>query len=70
MSQVVATGLWPADSGVGPSQEEDGPQGRGYSSDDPIPLFQTWFLEAINSGIEAPSAMTVATVAFPEASCD
>jgi pyridoxamine 5'-phosphate oxidase len=30
-------------------------------SDDPIALFQTWFQEAIDSGIKEPSAMTVAT---------
>jgi pyridoxamine 5'-phosphate oxidase len=37
---------------------------------DPIALFQTWFAEAIDSGIEEPSAMTVATVdpgGFPDA---
>lgn len=31
-------------------------------SEDPISLFQTWFQEAIDSGIKEPSAMTVATV--------
>ncbi len=31
-------------------------------AENPIPLFQTWFREAIDSGIEEPSAMTVATV--------
>jgi pyridoxamine 5'-phosphate oxidase len=31
-------------------------------ADDPIALFQTWFTEAIDSGIDEPSAMTVATV--------
>ena len=31
-------------------------------ADDPIALFQTWFAEAVDSGIEEPSAMTVATV--------
>ena len=38
-------------------------EGRGESSnaDDPIAIFQTWFAEAIDSGIEEPSAMTVAT---------
>jgi pyridoxamine 5'-phosphate oxidase len=30
--------------------------------DDPIALFQSWFREAIDSGIKEPSAMTVATV--------
>jgi pyridoxamine 5'-phosphate oxidase len=30
--------------------------------DDPITLFQTWFREAVDSGIKEPSAMTVATV--------
>ena len=32
------------------------------SSEDPIALFRTWFQEAIDSEIEEPSAMTVATV--------
>jgi pyridoxamine 5'-phosphate oxidase len=80
MSRVVATGLWPVRLSAVPSQEEDGPQGRGYSSsgladtvhniDDPMALFQTWFAEAIDSGIEEPSAMAVATVdhsGFPDA---
>jgi pyridoxamine 5'-phosphate oxidase len=31
-------------------------------TDDPIALFQSWFREAIDSGIKEPSAMTVATV--------
>jgi pyridoxamine 5'-phosphate oxidase len=31
-------------------------------SDNPIALFETWFAQAIDSGIEEPSAMTVATV--------
>lgn len=31
-------------------------------SEDPIALFQTWFAEATDSGIDDPSAMTVATV--------
>jgi pyridoxamine 5'-phosphate oxidase len=38
--------------------------------DDPIVLFQTWFDEATRSGIEEPSAMTVATVdpsGYPDA---
>jgi len=47
-------------------------EGRGESSnaDDPITLFQTWFAEAIDSGIDEPSAMTVATVdvtGYPDA---
>jgi pyridoxamine 5'-phosphate oxidase len=72
MSEVVATGLWPVRLSAVPSQEEDGPQGRGYSSssladtvpysDAPIALFQTWFREAVDSGMKEPSAMTVATV--------
>lgn len=73
MSRVVATGLWPVRSSAVLSRDEDGPQDPGYSSssvpdtvsdgaDDPIALFQTWFQEAIDSGIEEPSAMTVATV--------
>jgi pyridoxamine 5'-phosphate oxidase len=39
-------------------------EGRGECSDadNPIELFQTWFAEATDSGIEEPSAMTVATV--------
>ena len=38
--------------------------------DDPIALFQTWFREAIDSDINEPSAMAVATVdcdGFPDA---
>lgn len=31
-------------------------------SDDPISLFQTWFREALDLGIEEPSAMALATV--------
>jgi pyridoxamine 5'-phosphate oxidase len=30
--------------------------------DDPVAVFQTWFREAVDSGIKEPSAMTVATV--------
>ena len=37
-------------------------QPQELSSDDPIRLFQTWFQEAIDSGMKEPSAMTVATV--------
>jgi pyridoxamine 5'-phosphate oxidase len=72
MSRLVATGLWPVHLDAVFSHHKDGPQGRGYSSDevsdtvayayDPIALFQTWFAEAIESGIEEPSAMTVATI--------
>jgi pyridoxamine 5'-phosphate oxidase len=39
-------------------------------SDDPIALFQIWFREATDSGIEEPSAMSVATVdpnGYPDA---
>ena len=42
---------------------------RDYK-DDPIALFQTWFREAIESEIEEPSTMTVATVdptGYPDA---
>jgi pyridoxamine 5'-phosphate oxidase len=81
MSRVVATGLWPVRSTAVVSQEESGPQGRGYSNsestdaahhsaDDPIAIFQTWFAEAVDSGIQEPSAMTVATVdanGYPDA---
>jgi pyridoxamine 5'-phosphate oxidase len=31
-------------------------------SENPVAIFQTWFQEAIDAGIEEPSAMTVATV--------
>jgi pyridoxamine 5'-phosphate oxidase len=72
MSRVVATGLWPVRSTAVLSRDEDGPPGLGYSSsgvrntvpcsEDPIALFQTWFAEAVDSRIEEPSAMTVATV--------
>jgi pyridoxamine 5'-phosphate oxidase len=82
MSQPVATGLWPVRSTAVLSKDEDGPQGRGYSSsgligavhhhssNDPIVLFQAWFREAVDSGIKEPSAMTVATVdadGYPDA---
>jgi pyridoxamine 5'-phosphate oxidase len=52
------------ESMVQPSPNPLPSKGRGESSnaDDPIALFQTWFQEAIDSGIEEPSAMTVATV--------
>jgi pyridoxamine 5'-phosphate oxidase len=71
VSEVVATGLWPRLSAV-PSQGEDGAQARGYSgsgladtvslAENPIALFQAWFREAIDSGMQEASAMTVATV--------
>src|ERR1700675_2579445 len=35
---------------------------RRHRGDDPIALFQTWFREAIDSGMKEPSAMSVATV--------
>ena len=35
---------------------------RRRRADDPIALFQTWFQEAIDSGMKEPSAMSVATV--------
>ncbi len=41
-----------------------------HNIDDPIALFQTWFREAVDSGMKEPSAMTVATVdaeGYPEA---
>jgi pyridoxamine 5'-phosphate oxidase len=38
------------------------PSADRHLAGDPIPLFQTWFGEAIHSGIKEPSAMTVATV--------
>jgi pyridoxamine 5'-phosphate oxidase len=44
-------------------------EGR-HRAGDPITLFDTWFQEAIDSGIKEPSAMTVATVdgdGFPDA---
>jgi len=44
--------------------------GKSSATDDPIMLFQTWFSEAIDSGIKEPSAMTVATVdtdGYPDA---
>jgi pyridoxamine 5'-phosphate oxidase len=39
-------------------------EGRGESgkAESPIAIFQTWFAEAVDSGIDEPSAMTVATV--------
>jgi pyridoxamine 5'-phosphate oxidase len=82
MSRVAPTGshtgrirpaadLWPVRSNASLSQAEDGPQGRDCSGDDdPIALFQRWFREATDSGIEEPSAMAVATVdpdGFPDA---
>jgi pyridoxamine 5'-phosphate oxidase len=49
---------------VQPSPNPLPSKGRGEcsSADNPIVLFQTWFAEAIESVIEEPSAMTVATV--------
>jgi pyridoxamine 5'-phosphate oxidase len=35
---------------------------HSHPAENPIALFQTWFTEAIDSGIDEPSAMTVATV--------
>jgi pyridoxamine 5'-phosphate oxidase len=49
-----------------PSKERGEPSGV----DDPIVLFQAWFREATDSGIEEPSAMTVATIdpsGYPDA---
>jgi pyridoxamine 5'-phosphate oxidase len=43
---------------------------RSRLADDPIPLFQTWLQEATASGLEEPTAMTVATVdpeGYPDA---
>jgi pyridoxamine 5'-phosphate oxidase len=43
---------------------------KSSPADDPIELFQAWFAEAIDSGIDEPSAMTVATVdpnGYPDA---
>ena len=43
---------------------------RDVDKDDPIPLFQTWFQEAIDSEMKEPSAMAVATVdpsGYPDA---
>src|SRR6266511_6036316 len=37
-------------------------RGESGSADDPMALFQSWFAEAMDSGIEEPSAMTVATI--------
>lgn len=50
--------------GVRQSQPPLSSKGRGElgSPDDPIGLFQDWFREATDSGIEEPAAMTVATV--------
>jgi pyridoxamine 5'-phosphate oxidase len=71
MSRVVATGLWPVRSTVILSRDQERPQHRGYSNsigdtavcdENPIAVFQSWFAEAAESGIEEPSAMTVATV--------
>ena len=69
---VRCADLWPVRSTAVLLQDKDGPKGREYSSGlaaaatrsthDPIALFQTWFQEAIGSGIKEPSAMTVATV--------
>lgn len=42
----------------------------GLTPNDPIPLFQTWLQEAAASGLEEPTAMTVATVdpdGYPDA---
>jgi len=49
---------------VQPSPNPLSSKGKGEcsSADNPIALFQTWFAEVIESGIEEPSAMTVATV--------
>jgi pyridoxamine 5'-phosphate oxidase len=73
MCQVVATGRWQVSSTAVLSQHENGPQDCDHSTsgladavsgtvENPIALFQTWFQQAIDSGIEEPSAMTVATV--------
>lgn len=51
MSQVLA-----------PLSDQEQPSPHTRHTDDPIALFQTWFAEAIDSGIDEPSAMTVATV--------
>ena len=80
MSRAVATGLWPVRSTAVLSRKEGGSQSRrcsssriadtGPCSEDPISLFQSWFREAIDSGVKEPSAMTVATVdvtGYPDA---
>lgn len=57
MSRIVATGLWPVRS-----SRSRVPDTISGGTDNPIGIFQTWFQEAIDAGIEEPSAMTVATV--------
>jgi pyridoxamine 5'-phosphate oxidase len=42
--------------------DRERPDTYSHLADHPIALFQTWFREAIDSGMKEPSAMTVATV--------
>lgn len=58
MHQIVATQLKTQSREASPT------------ADDPIALFQTWLQQAVASGIEEPTAMTVATVGpdgYPDA---
>jgi pyridoxamine 5'-phosphate oxidase len=51
-----------------PDREQ--PNMHPHLADEPIALFQTWFREAVDSGMKEPSAMTVATVdadGYPDA---
>jgi pyridoxamine 5'-phosphate oxidase len=54
--------LQPSPDSLSAPPGHDGARGESPSADNPIELFQTWFQEAIDSGIKEPSAMTVATV--------
>lgn len=56
--------LMSRDSMVQPSPYPLPSEGRGESSsaDNPVSIFQSWFREAMDAGIEEPSAMTLATV--------
>jgi pyridoxamine 5'-phosphate oxidase len=63
-------GCQPAESAKLADIRSEQRAGKSSLAHDPIALFQTWFQEAIDSGIEEPSAMTVATVdvtGYPDA---
>jgi pyridoxamine 5'-phosphate oxidase len=63
-------GCQPAESAKLADIRSEQRSGKSSPAHNPIALFQTWFQEAIDSGIEEPSAMTVATVdvtGYPDA---
>jgi len=47
---------------AGPQLKSKQPAERSVAAEDPLAVFRTWFQEAIDSGCEQPSAMSVSTL--------